>query len=431
MRTENLFFDVHPKIVPANQLAKITIRPRYEHVAFPDDAIYRVSHYHTEVRGLPAEKKPRSIKKVKPIKGCLSFTLPFEDEQEHVIWVERVNGDERKHVGNFRIYSLEKDLLLRTPYKGDFHIHSVRSDGRESPAYVVGAARRIGMDFIAVTDHRRYEPSLEAQRAFAQAPVDMAIFPGEEVHPPDNPVHIINYAGTASINAMFNKKRAYRSAVRQLQQHLPSVPNGVDPYQYASTVWCFNTIREVGGLGVFCHPYWFTAHRYTPAGPLTDYLFETQPFDAYEVIGGFFRFEADSNTLQVARYHEERAKGRIIPIVGASDAHGCERGELFGWYYSIVFSPSLAWQDLRKSIMNLYSVAVEALPNEVPRAYGPFRLVKYALFLMREAMPQHDELCREEGKLMLDYLAGDQDALESLRALSGTTAAYWARQIAR
>jgi len=35
-----------------------------------------------------------------------------------------------------------------------------------------------------------------------------------------------------------------------------------------------------------------------------------QPFDAFELIGGFHPYELDSNTLQVARYHEERAQGR-------------------------------------------------------------------------------------------------------------------------
>jgi len=70
----------------------------------------------------------------------------------------------------------------------------------------------------------------------------------------------------------------------------------------------------------------------------------------------------------------------------------------------------------------LYSVAVEALPNETPRAFGPFRLVKYALFLMREVFPQHDELCREEGRLMRRHLAGDAHAAGALAALKERTA---------
>ena len=143
----------------------------------------------------------------------------------------------------------------------------------------------------------------------------------------------------------------------------------------------------------------------------------------------------DSNTLQVARYHEERAKGKPIPLVGVSDAHGCERDPYrstwidLGWFYTIVFSPTLDLTDLVESVKDLYSIAVEAMPGECVCAYGPFRLVKYALFLLREVMPQPDELCVEEGRLMLRHLARDTSASQPLHALAGRTAAllerYW------
>jgi hypothetical protein len=156
-------------------------------------------------------------------------------------------------------------------------------------------------------------------------------------------------------------------------------------------------------------------------------LLDSQPWDALEVIGGYFRHEVESNILQVARYHEERARGRRVPIVGVSDAHGCERGELFGWYCTIVFARSSALADLIESIGELWSVAVEALPGETARAHGPFRLVKYAQFLMREVFPQHDALCFEEGRLLLAHLAGDRSAADALAACKGQTAALYDR----
>jgi len=279
---------------------------------------------------------------------------------------------------------------------------------------------------MALTDHRQYTPSLEAQRVFEGVDIDLRIFPGEEVHPPENPVHIIHFGGRFSINELFQNAASntpYRAEVQAIQEKLGDLPRGVDPYQYASCVWSFDKIREAGGLGVFCHPYWFTEHRYSPSGALTSYLFDRAPFDAFEVIGGYHRYEADSNTLQVARYQEERARGRRIPIVGVSDAHQCEGGDKFGWYYTIVFSPSPGFADVADSIRQFYSVAVEALPGEIPRAYGPFRLVKFALFVMCEIMPQHDAICFEEGRLMLEHVAGDRTAADALRALKGRTAA--------
>jgi hypothetical protein len=155
---------------------------------------------------------------------------------------------------------------------------------------------------------------------------------------------------------------------------------------------------------------------------LTDLLFEHQPYDALEVLGGFHLYESESNVLQVARYHELRTQGKRIPIVGASDSHGCENGQLFGWYYTIVFSPTLDLPDLITSIKDCYSVAVEALPHEMVRAFGPFRLVNFAQFLLREVFPTHDELCLEEGRLMLAHATGDPQASPALQPLQGRTA---------
>jgi hypothetical protein len=119
----------------------------------------------------------------------------------------------------------------------------------------------------------------------------------------------------------------------------------------------------------------------------------------------------------VARYHEERARGKRIPIVGVSDSHGCDPEDLFGWYYTIVFAPSNDLPALVGAIKDLFSVAVEALPGQPARAYGPYRLVRYAQFLLRELFPRHDALCAEEGRLMLAHAAGEaqDNALASLR----------------
>jgi len=454
MTRENRCFDVRPKIVPADRKSTVAIRSLFDHSRLDDAAEYDVTYYPVEEIALKSGWKAATAQRVKPAGGVLRVEQFFEAEQEHVLLVERVNGDRRQRVGDFRVYSLAADLFARRPFKGDLHMHSNRSDGKESPAYVAAACRRIGLDFMAVTDHKRYAPSLEAQRAFQGVEIDLRIFPGEEVHPPDNPVHIINFGGRFSVNDLFADEAAYREGVEKVAAKLKKLPEGVDRYPYASAVWSFDKIREGGGLGIFCHPYWFTDSRYSPSGAMTSYLFETQPFDAYEVIGGYTYGEFDSNTLQVARYGEERGRGRRVPIVGVSDAHGCDdkaRG-LFGWYYTIVFSPSLALEDLERSIKDLYAVAVEAMPGDRARPVGPLRLVKYALFLGREVFPQRDELCVEEGRLMLVHAAeveaaaagapadacplvgggpaGDKSAAAALARLRGRTAAlverYWA-----
>lgn len=430
MRPELRYFAVAPVVVRGDAVTTITISPLHSHVLFREGVSYEVTYFPCEEfsqqSGWPERNKPV----LRRVENAVEIQQYFEGEQEHVLILEAVQGDNRRRVGEFRIYSVGPDLVGRLPFKGDVHMHSSYSDGRESPAYVAAACRAIGLDFMALTDHGKYAPSLEAIEIYRGLPCDLRMYPGEEVHPPSNPVHIVNFGGSKSVNAMFQEEQTYRAAVERLMQEIGPLPPGVDPYQYASTVWCFERIRECGGLGIFCHPYWFTSNRYTPAGALTSYLFEKMPFDAYEVIGGYHLFEAASNTLQVARYHEERVHGRRLPIVGVSDAHGCERGELFGWYYTVVFAPTCELSDLIGSIKSLYSVAVEALPNQEPRPFGPFRLVKYALFLMREVFPLHDELCVEEGRLMRAHASGDASAGATLSALHGRVRALYGKLFA-
>jgi hypothetical protein len=426
MRKETYYFDVFPQIVRTGRQATITVRPRFDHCRFREDAIYRVSVIPAEGRPGHTVHPPRAQTLAAPVGGTLQVQHTFEDEGEHVLLIETIAGEKTAHVADLHLYALEDDLFARLPYKGDVHIHSSCSDGMESPAYVAGACRRIGLDFMALTDHRKYAPSLEAIAAFAEISHDLCIYPGEEVHPPGNPVHIVNFGGRFSINDLFATD-AYRAEVRAIEAALADLPAGADPYPLASCIWCYDKIREAGGLGVFCHPDWFTAYRYDVPAYLTELLFERQPFDAMELVGGYPLVEVESNRLQVARYQEERARGRRIPVVGVSDAHGCERGDLFGWYYTVAFAPSAGLPDLIGSIKDLYSVAVEAIPGAMPRAFGPFRLVKYTQFLLREIFPQHDELCLEEGRLMLAHVAGDRAAAEALADLQGRTAALYRR----
>ncbi|MCK9221920.1 MAG: hypothetical protein M0Q40_04745 [Limnochordia bacterium] len=419
MQLNDRYYQIAPKVVRSDSATEIVIRPLYAHCQFNEEATYVVTQYPTEEQG-NHQVELKSMGGVLRIQG-----FKWYGEQEHLLVIEKQQGEEKREVLRVRIYSVAEDLYSRKPFKGDLHMHSCYSDGSESPGYVAAACRRVGLDFMAVTDHHRYAPSIEAQECFADVDIDLRIFRGEEVHAPHNPVHIVNFGGSFSINELFATDE-FKEEVAQLQKTLTDLPQGVDPYQYAASVWCFNKIRQAGGLGIFCHPYWFWQNHLTPPGALTTYLFEQQPFDAYEVIGGFHRWEQASNTLQVARYHEERAKGRQIPIVGSTDAHGCER-DLFGWRYTIVFAPSSDLVDLIEGVKGLYSVAVEALPGEEIKVYGPFRLVKYALFLIREVLPLHDELCKDEGRLMFQYLKQDPSAKETLEQAAGGTALLYKR----
>jgi hypothetical protein len=263
-----------------------------------------------------------------------------------------------------------------------------------------------------------------------QFETDLRCYPGEEVHAPDNPVHIINFGGSFSVNAIFrNDEAKFRSEAASYEKDLPKDLHSSIRYQIAASEWAFDQIRQGGGVSIYCHPYWRPIERYYVHSQVNETIMDRQKYDALEVIGGFYRNELESNQLAVSRYQEERAKGKRIPVIGVSDAHGCDR-DLFGWYYTIIFAKSVEFRDLAKGIGELNSVAVEAVPGEFPRLIGSFRQVKFAYFLLREFFPRHDKLCREEGELILASMAGDPTAKERLAMLKGRVPAllhqYWA-----
>ncbi len=414
-RSANPYFEVLPRILQAGQPHTISVRPLFDHVRFIDGNTYQIT-----LQPLDGPPHQALTLNLEARQGAISFQAAFPLEGEYVLLLNSNLSERERGFARFHLYALDSDLLQRRPYKGDIHMHSNYSDGFEAPAYVAACCRRIGLDFMALTDHARYAPSLEAMAVFAGKPVDLRIYPGEEVHSPDNPTHIVNFGGEFSVNELFDTE-SYKNEVRMLVGQLPPLNSGVDRKAYASCLWTFDKIRQAGGLGVFCHPYWVSVNRFDNPAALTELLLQLQPFDALELIGGFFPFESESNHLQVARYHEARARGKRIPIVGVSDAHGCERGELFGWYYTIVFSPSLELPDLIQSIKDLYSVAVEAMPGQPARAHGPFRLVRFAQFLLRELYPSLLDLYAEEGRLMLAHLTGDEQAMQTLKCYQGRT----------
>lgn len=417
-------FKVYPKIVPADKETVIHIVPLYDHSRFYDNVEYRAVCYPVDYSTKVYDKSQRPfVQHIKSKDGSFCIRQYFEGEQEHIIYIYA--GEEIIHT--FNVYSLYEDLYKLRPYKGDIHMHSYRSDGRECPAYVAASCRKVGLDFMAVTDHEKYYPSIEAQEAFEGLDIDLKIFRGEEIHPPNNWVHMVNFGGKFSINEMFTThKEQYQKEVAEIEKDIESyVSQAFERHFLASCMWCFDRIREAGGLGVFCHPYWRNRTGYDTSTLLTKYMLDKQPFDALEVISGFTYGELESNSLQVEFYHEQQAKGKRLPIVGVTDAHGCDTGELFGWYYTIVFSSDDTLEGLISSIKGLRSVAVEAVPGEHEHVYGPFRLVKYVHFLIREVFPLHDELCYDEGNMMLRYITGDQGAKDLLSRVKGQTDTFY------
>lgn len=371
--------------------------------------------------------------------GLLSFEHVFPDEGEYYIRIPELRQD-------LHVYALAPDMRGRYPFRGDLHMHSCRSDGRELPTVVAANYRAAGYDFTVISDHERYYPSLETRKALEidlndSSPLtDYLVVAGEEVHLPFNDAHYVNFGGRFSINALLegcvNQKEAGDSRdnrsldgncpdsipreefIRQITERAKGVPRKIESERlsYAVMEWIYEQQQKAGGLGIFPHPFW-RCRSVQISEDFLDYIYRNPQFDAFEVLGGESYFQ--HNGFQTAFYYEMRAKGYDYPVVGSTDSHGSTEKNRNGFICStIVFAHENKTGSLVSSIKEKYSVAVDTISREY-RLVGDFRLVKYGSFLLEHWYPMHDRLCAAEGVYLSRHLAGDGNARKVLLAMKG------------
>ncbi|MEG0014898.1 MAG: PHP domain-containing protein [Cellulosilyticaceae bacterium] len=416
MKKELELYDIYPKVVKSHTESMITIESIDYSTHFIEGKDYTVMvlPLFESVQNEIGQSYFQTT--VTAVNNKLVINYLFGNEQEHYI---RVLDDAGKISVQLSIYALDPDLYSRKPYKGDLHVHTCFSDGKESPEFVAATYRKKGFDFLAITDHHQYEPSLRAIDAYKDAPIALKIFPGEEVHGLDNHIHIVNFGSEYSVNKLFKENpEQYYEEVQAIASEL-TCPEGVNAFEYAACLWTYDHIRKGNGLAIFAHPHWL-ANVYHVRDAMSLYQFENRSFDAFELIGGQSSIE---NNMQLAFYHEARAKGLThIPIVGSSDSHSVLSGKLFDEMKTIVLAPSNEKSDIITSIKDQYSVAVESYHGEHYKVHGEYRLVSYTLFLLEHYFPLHDELCIEEGRAMLDYVRQVESAKDFLALMEMRTA---------
>jgi len=348
----------------------------------------------------------------------LVATAFFRGETEHTFRVIQKSSDPKKPnvLGVAKVYSLRPDYFALRPYRGNVHMHSKFSDGdkNETPALMVATCRGLGHDFAIETDHRAYAASLAAIEDFSKLPTDMKVFPGEEVHSPGNGVHILSLGASASITDWFTQQRPeYDKAVAD---QLAAVPDTIPanlrhPVAASFAVW--DKIRSLGGIAVFCHPYWRPNDRqYIPA-IVSDHILQTAKFDAMEILNN------DSSELGILHYNELRAQGLKVAGIGVTDAHS---SKALGHAYTLVLAETPDFPSLAKNIRLRHCAAVDIDPvSKRQTVIGEFRFSRYALFLLRNFYPKQDPVTKREGAWLVKALAGDADAVAQLKKTQGTT----------
>lgn len=329
--------------------------------------------------------------------GYFCFEYDFKDEQCYSLKI-RYDGNT---VSNTYVYCADDDLLCLKPQKGDTHLHTNCSDGEGTPFEVSCAYRAAGFDFIAITDHHKFEPSVQAQSEVSALTKEFNVFTGEEVHNKGmGYFHIVNFNGKSSVNEIIENDDEY--VEREIQKIIDTHDFSTlsDPRCVAYRIFIANEIRKAGGVAIMAHPFWEAYGEYHMQTEEFIYHWKNADFDALEVVAGCDAV-GHGNNLQETLRCDMLADGYKIPIVGSSDAHHTEIKydyDKFNVQFTIVFAHD--FDDVPNAIKEERAVAVEVFDDLHFHVVGKFRYAKYARFLLKEYFPVYEKLTYKHAKAL-------------------------------
>lgn len=417
-------YTVIPSVFPADKESTFRIHPLGDNVKFVPDVTYTVTIREVETACAYYDDLPAAVYQVTPnAAGDLELTHTFRGEQRHVLIVDRPECDlvspykeitGRNKFGEnisalLNVYSLHEDLYGLKGYKGEVHCHTNLSDGIQDIYHTVGNYRSAGYDFLAITDHYISFGSEMVREIYADAPVDMTLLFGEEVHVPNERIHTVHLGGHSSVNQYFRDHR--EEVCREVEALAATLDfeDKNDKVNYAWHCWIAEKGRELGGISILAHPHWIWYDVYFVATSVTQRLLRNGIYDALDIR------DSDMET-SVALWNELRAEGLTIPVVGSTDSHytsafdcnmPCRGG------YTLVFAKDRAEESLTAAIKNNLSVCVNTTgtPDFV---HGTYRLVKFSRFLLDNYYPYYMWLCRGQGVILSEYATADDSAKQCL-----------------
>lgn len=172
--------------------------------------------------------------------------------------------------------------------KGDFHVHSIHSDGNSNVEEIALEASRVGLDFVAVTDHNTHSHITELN--------GLNWMYGELVV---GGVEVTTYKGHFNV---YNVSSTPEFRIRSEGDLLRVVDN----------------LRRKGALISVNHP--------KPLGP--DWEWGSMSFahfiEVYHSLWGF------NNYISLRKWDEELRKGYKLGLLGGSDAHSLKAEGLVG-----------------------------------------------------------------------------------------------------
>ena len=403
-------YAIYPSVLPIGRQMEMIIAPLERAFLFADGEELTITAVQTN--GNEDNYETLLSHKSFPVTakdGVIRFPYTYEEEGQYLFWLIR----EEKKIAELFVYALEADLYALTPLKGDFHSHSVRSDGKRDPAALAGHFREQGYDFFALTDHNRYYPGSEVDEAYAGVKLGITRIRGEEVHAPESNVHIVHVGGKSSVaDLYFHHQEEYAAEIAEYESRVPEEIPEMYRYRYARAMWATDRIHEAGGLAIFAHPYWQpkNVRVHNVRDQLAKMFLTSGMFDVYELVGAMGQVGINRS---INLWADLRSEGLKISIVGSSDAHGLEKSATFSHTFTVCFAEKNENDAIIDAVRAGRTVAVEAAGEGYDRhyrCYGNLRLVSYVHFLLQHYFPKRQRICQGEGTAMRAYLMGEVDA---------------------
>jgi len=338
----------------------------------------------------------------------IEIPYTFQSEQPYLISLNWLVDNEEITLLKKMVYALESDLFGMKYLKGDLHVHTTYSDGCEHPELVISLARKYGLDFVAITDHKNYQGSVIGEVAAKRLGNKITVLRGEECDFSFSPMHILSLGAPQGLNPDYLGDK-----ILELESTKNIITNyaglACDITAYACTQAFLDQIRENGGVSIICHPLWkYFLHdgkRKDAPYSLLLALFKDKRFDGIELISGSGKNDSDTNNLQDLLFREIGIKYDCMPVIGVTDSHCYETSEIAGLHYTIVFSKNREAESIIEAIRNNRTVAVsQKEKNGVAQCYGSLRYAQFAHFLIKHYFPKQDERAFVEGMEMLDNL---------------------------
>ena len=210
--------------------------------------------------------------------------------------------------------------------KGDLHCHTKLSDSSEGIEEVIALAKRVGLDFISITDHDTMA-SFSRSRILSER-YGITVIPGVEFSGYDElrnrKVHILCYLPLKPdrleglcIRANESRKKAGNEMARLVMKKYPITPESITKYSSGSNCIykqhimraLFDAGYEAGGIAVMAHPSVYQSMD------LLRELVDKNLLDGVEVYHPRNTQEDIPQILELAKQHD-------LLVTGGSDFHG-------------------------------------------------------------------------------------------------------------